>query len=98
MTDRLMFLQFLFPHAGDVFQGAYNETDPIPQHFPHGGNLCRSPPLKPSPAFRETVFGEHSGLIAHNLLQDRQRTVELSVRNGQRIKEADHVAVLAADQ
>ena len=53
---------------------------------------------KPSPAFRETVFGGHSGLIAHNLLQDCQRLVELSIRNGQRIKEADHVAVLAADQ
>ena len=64
----------------------------------HGGNLSRSPPLKPSPECRETVFGGYLGLITHNLLQDRQRTGELGIRNGQRIKEADHVAVLAADQ
>jgi hypothetical protein len=31
-------------------------------------------------------------------LQDRQRLGELGIRNGQRIKEADHVSVLAADQ
>ena len=39
----------------------------------HMEEICADPLLKPSPAFRVTVFGGHSGLIAHNLLQDRQR-------------------------